>query len=268
MAALTLRLLGEPPERLDLSAVTPAALAGLSAAAIAAIPVGTTAAGLRLGDVFAIAGDDPSEIRIEGGSPRLDRVGMGLESGSIRVAGSVGLEAGRGMKGGTLTVEGDAGHRAGAGMTGGTLAIGGDAGDFAGGALHGAMAGQDGGILLVRGRTGERTGDRMKRGLVVVLGGTGPHPGSRMAGGTILTAALGDRPGTLMKRGTLIAATVGDLGPTFVPSGGYELPFLGLFARHLAATLPEAASLVPRRAERLRGDMAALGKGEILLASR
>lgn len=267
MSALTFRLLAPPPERLDLSALTPEAVAGKSPAEIARTPVGTTRAGLLAGDVFAITGDDAADVRFEGGSDRLDRIGFALAAGSIRVEGDVGLEVGRGMTGGMVLVEGSAGPLAGTAMTGGTIRIAGDAGDFTGGAVHGAMAGQAGGAILVGGRLGDRAGDRMKRGLIVALGGTGAHAGSRMSGGTILAAALGADPGTLMKRGTLIAASGEDFGPGFVHSGGYELPFLRLFARHVAALWPEAASLVPARAERWRGDMASLGKGEILIAA-
>lgn len=267
MAALVFRLGAPPPERLDLSPLTPAGLAGKSAAEIAAIPIGTTKRGLTVGDVFAVSGDDPAEIVFEGGSERFDRVGLGLAAGRITVVGDVGLEVGRAMKGGSIRVAGSAGPLAGAAMTGGLLTVEGDAGDFAGGATHGAMAGQAGGVLVVKGRTGERTGDRMKRGLIVVLGGAGAHAGSRMSGGTILAPSFGDFPGTLMKRGTLIAGSHGDLGPTFVHSGGFELPFLRLFAKHILATVPEAVALVPSRAERFRGDMAALGKGEILVGA-
>jgi formylmethanofuran dehydrogenase subunit C len=127
------------------------------------------------------------------------------------------------------------------------------------------MAGQTGGVIVIAGRAGDRAGDRMRRGLIVVAGETGAHAGSRMTGGTLLAGRFGAEPGTLMKRGTLIGALGGAPGPTFVDAGGYAGTFLTLFARHVAAMVPEAAGLVPGRAQRWRGDMATLGKGEILV---
>ncbi|MBT9291889.1 formylmethanofuran dehydrogenase subunit C [Prosthecodimorpha staleyi] len=269
MAALVFRLRAAPPERLDLSALTRAGLAGLDRAAIAALVIGTTRQAPTVGDLFEVIGDDTGEIVFEGGSDRFDRIGAGLTGAArITVVGDAGLDVGAGMKGGAIRVTGSALHRAGAGMTGGLLTIGGDAGDFTGGtAASGAMAGQAGGVIVVGGRVGDRAGDRMRRGLLVALTGTGAHAGARMSGGTIVTAELGAEPGTLMKRGTMVAGRHGDLGPTFVPAGRYELPFLRLLARHIATTVPVAAGLIPERAMRWRGDMAALGKGEILIGA-
>ena len=265
MAALTISFSRRPSDRLDLSALTPARLAGLSARDIAALSVGTDKRGARLGDIAAISGDDFSNIRITGGGDRLDSIGAGLTDGTIHVEGDAGRLLGKGMKSGRITVTGHVGPLAGSGMTGGLIDISGDADDQLGGAVSGAMAGQAGGLILVRGRAGHRVGDRMKRGTIAILGGAGDHCGSRMAGGTILAPEVGNQPGVLMKRGTLIIGRHGELLPTFVEAGGYELPFLALLRRWLSAEALEAASLVPARANRLRGDMATLGKGEILV---
>ena len=91
MTGLVFRLKGEPEERLDLSPLIPERLDGLAKAEIEALPVGTTKRGLTVGDVFDLSGSDVSDIFIEGGSARLDQIGLGLSKGSIRVEGDVGF---------------------------------------------------------------------------------------------------------------------------------------------------------------------------------
>lgn len=266
MAALQFTLKETPPERLDLKALIPASLAGLSKTEIERTPVGTSRTGLRLGDIFKVAGTDPDSIVIEG-HPRLDNVGLGLKAGSIHVDGSVGAYLGRGMKSGSITVTGSVvGPYAATQMHGGTIRVDGDVGDGAAGAIPGAMHGMAGGLLTIGGNTGDYLGDRMRRGVVVVLGTTGAAAGARMVGGTIVASALGPRAGVGMKRGTLIAAKVDDLEPTFVPSGTYDAAFLAILTKYLSGEWEEAADLVPARAHRYRGDMASLGHGELLVA--
>lgn len=266
MAALQFTLKEAPPERLDLKALTPTGLAGLSRAEIEALPIGTTRTGVALGAVFAVAGSDPSTIALEGDA-RLDNVGHGLAGGSIHVDGHVGAYLGRGMKSGSITVTGSAtGPHAGAQMTGGTIRIDGDAAEATAGAVPGAMHGMAGGLMTIGGNAGRYLGDRMRRGVIVVLGSVGEAAASRMVGGTIVAGAFGARAGVGMKRGTLIGGSVEDLEPTFVPSGTYDAAFLAILAKYLQGEWADAADLVPARAARYRGDMAALGKGEILVA--
>src|SRR5919202_4850676 len=267
MAATLLRLRAEPDQRLDLSAITPERLHNLSAREVAGLAVGTTRMPLTLGDVFAVRLGEPDRIRFEGGSGRFDRLGAGLLAGAIRVEGDVGQAAGIGMSGGRIDVEGSAGPLAGALMAGGRLFVAGDVGDHAGGATPGAMAGMRGGFLLVAGRAGQRLGDRMRRGCIAVLGAAGAHAGSRMRGGTLLAAAAGPLPGYLMRRGTLVLGSHDGLAPTFVNSGAHQLQFLGLLQAWLRGQDARASALVPLRAERFQGDMATLGRGEILVAS-
>jgi formylmethanofuran dehydrogenase subunit C len=71
-----------------------------------------------------------------------------------------------------------------------------------------------------------------------------------------------------MRRGTvLLGGEAPKLLPTFVPvreaPGGV---FAALLARTLGAVSPGAAALARMPARRFAGDMASLGKGEILLA--
>lgn len=265
--ALTFRLKAQVPERLDLSGLTPAALAGKSLGEIAALVIGTTRFAPTVGDLFDLSGTPDDTIHFEGGSERFDGIGTKLAGGTIVVEGDAGARLGTGMKSGTITVAGSVGPHAATAMTGGRIEIGGDAGDFLGGAIHGAMAGQQGGFVLVRGRIGDRAGDRMKRGTIVSLTGVGADVGSRMSGGTIIAPVSGTRPGTLMKRGTLILAEPGELAPTFVDTGSWAATFAMLLKRWIAAEAPDAAHLVPLRARRYRGDMAAVGKGELLVGA-
>ncbi|MFC6491102.1 formylmethanofuran dehydrogenase subunit C, partial [Nitratireductor sp. GCM10026969] len=150
MTSLTFTLVSEPPERLDLSPLTPQGLAGLSRRAIEQTRLGLSKRGARVGDLFRLSGEDAESIVFAGGSVRFDCLGAGMTEGAIRVTGEAGAQAGRKMSGGLLTIEGSAGPHAGSGMTGGRLDILGDAGDFAGGPLTGEMRGMNGGVLVIR----------------------------------------------------------------------------------------------------------------------
>ncbi len=145
MSPLTFSLREAPAQRLDLSPLISQYLAGKTIAEIERIELQTTRMHVTVGDVFRIREGDPDTIVIEGGSARFDRVGMSMVSGSIRVEGEVGVEAGRLMSGGQLTIGGDAGPFAGSGMKGGTLDIDGDAGERLGGPLSGETVGMSGG---------------------------------------------------------------------------------------------------------------------------
>ena len=267
MSSFTFSLRAPPAQRLDLSPLTPQNLAGKSVAEVASIELQTTRARITAGDVFHIREGDPTTIVIEGGSGRFDRVGMGLMAGSVRVEGEVGVQAGRLMSGGQLTVHGDAGPFAGSGMKGGTLTVEGAAGERLGGPLSGETVGMSGGILHVRGDAGERAGDRLRRGIILIEGRAGAYAGSRMIAGTLaIGGEAGDLPGYLMGRGTILlgrGATL--LSPTFGDCGEYELVAARLLAGYTAQASAQLGDLFRRPLRRLAGDLAALGKGEILL---
>ncbi|MEH3148343.1 MAG: formylmethanofuran dehydrogenase subunit C [Methylobacterium frigidaeris] len=260
MSTLTLR--EPPPERLDLGGLTPALLASLSEAEAARLPVGTSRRGLVLGDCFGIALDGSDTLTLAGGHERLDRVGAGLESGTLVVEGDVGQRLGQDMTGGTLRVAGSAGPFAGTAARGGTITVAGDAGEGAGGALHGAMAGLDGATLVIGGRTGARLGDRMRRGLILA-GAAGDHAGSRMIAGTLVAGRVGDHPGYGMRRGTLLVEAHGALLPSFAETGTQDLVFLRLLAATLRPLSARFADLARRALTRHGGDLATLGKGEL-----
>ena len=269
MSGLTFTLLAEPPQRLDLSPLTPQKLAGLSAGEIEKIELGGGGDQVKVGDCFKVEGSDPETIVFEGGSKRLDWIGTDMEAGSIRVTGDAGALLGRRMTGGSIVVKGSVGPYAGSQMQDGRVEIQGDAGDLAAGPMAGELRGMCGGTLIIRGRAGERLGDRMRRGLVAALGGCGDYPGSRMIAGTIVVAGeAGRMPGYLMRRGSiLLDRPPQELSPTFIESGPWFSAFASLLERHL---MHEGIVDYPFLGEgpmRYVGDNAVPGKGELVISS-
>ena len=116
MTAMTFSLREAPLQRIDLAALTPDRLLGLSESKIAATELQTTRIRLCAGDLFKIRMGDAMKIRFEGGHERFDRVGASMTKGEINVAGDVGIQAGRLMQGGRLTIGGNAGPWAASGM--------------------------------------------------------------------------------------------------------------------------------------------------------
>jgi formylmethanofuran dehydrogenase subunit C len=267
MSAMRLTLREQPPERLDLTVINPASLAGLGEREIAELDVGTSRTGIRLGDCFTITAGTLDEIRIEGGSSRLDNLGLGLAEGTIRLEGDAGQRLGFGMSGGEIHVSGSVGPYVGSGATGGLMTIGGDADDHAGGAVHGAKGGLCGGTIVIRGRAGARAGDRMRSGLIIAEQ-TGPYAGSRMFAGTIVAGTVGDYPGYAMRRGTLLVREHGHPVPSFVETGVHRLVFVRILERTVRPCAPHLAELAREDLHRRAGDLATLGKGELLTPHR
>lgn len=266
MRALVLTARGVPDQRVDLSALTPGRLAGLSAGDLAAIGINTTPERLTLGDLFSIRKGDGACTVIEGACDRFDNVGCGLTGGEIVVEGDVGEKAGRLMRAGRIEIRGSAGPWAGSGMRGGRLTVRANAGDWLGGPLPGEMAGMRGGLIHIGGDAGAMAADRLRRGVIVVGGRTGEYPGCRMIAGTlIVVGSAGRLPGYLMRRGSLLLAKgLPAVSPTFIDSGMGEPVFQRLLARTLAADdLRLPWLLLSMR--RLVGDTAVDGKGEILV---
>jgi formylmethanofuran dehydrogenase subunit C len=263
---LVLTQRARPDQRLDLSPLVPHLLAGKSVSEIERTALNTARSPVRIGDVFRLRPGDTEQIRIVGTCDRIDRVGHEMASGEIVVDGDVGIQAGRLMSGGRLVISGDAGPWAASGMTGGYLEIAGSAGDRLGGPLAGEIAGMRGGIVVVRGDAGERAGDRMRRGTMLVEGKAGGQAGSRMLAGTLIVRrTAGALPGYLMRRGTIVlgeAAT--SMSPTFVDCGTHDLIAMRLLARFVGPYNKQVASILRGPLQRFAGDMAVLGKGEIL----
>ncbi len=267
MKPLTLTLRERPNQRLDLSPLVPHGLAGKTAREIEQIELQTTNHRIKVGDVFRLSAGDVERICIQNACDRLDYVGQEMKSGELLVDGDVGIQAGRLMAGGRLTVLGNAGPWAASGMKTGVLEIRGAAGDQLGGPLAGEIAGMRGGIVVVRGSVGERAGDRMRRGTIIIEGEAGSFAGSRMIAGTLIVRhRAGPLAGFLLKRGTIV---LGDsrsvLSPTFIDCGQYEFVAMRWLAAMIAPYSKGAAMLLRRPFARFAGDMAVLGKGEILV---
>lgn len=267
MTACTLRLREPPALPLDLSPLLPEAVRGRSETEIAAVPLRYGNRAVPTGELFAIrSGSGENGVLVLEGTNRLcDRIGVGLTGGTIRVVGDAGIELGLGMRSGRIEVEGHAGALAGAEASGGLVHIRGDAGERLAGALPGS-GGASGITVLVEGRCGSLAGEAMRRGLLILLGGCGDHPGFALRGGTVIVRGpYGDRPGGAMRRGSLILLDgSADPGPTFADTGIHELLWLAVLRRHLAE-LGLLDLLPSQRARRLVGDLADLGKGELLL---
>lgn len=267
MSGLTFRIKAAPGERLNVSALIPSRLATLAGHEIAALPVGSSKRRLTAGDAFEISGVAGDTITIAPGDAILDFIGAGLDGGAIVVDGPAGSYAGRKMTGGKLEIRGGAGNYLASGQSGGLIHVRGSAGDNLGGVTPGDRFGMVGGVVVVGGDIGARAGDKMRRGTVIVKGKTAEGAGTRMIGGTIWAeGGLGAAPGYMMRRGTLIGPTVERLLPTFVDCGRHDLLILRILARNLRASLGELAPKpMPLFVQKIAGDTATIGKGEILL---
>jgi formylmethanofuran dehydrogenase subunit C len=269
MSTLSFTLRQAPTAPVNLSALIPSKIGGLTLRDIEALALGDGPEALHVGDVFAVSGSPGEAIAISGGSSFFDHVGDGLDQGTIVVEGKVGNHAGRGMKGGKLEIGGDAGAYIASTAKGGLVHVKGSAGDFLGGTRPGDRFGMLGGIVVVEGSVGQRAGERMRRGVVVARGKFGPAAGSRMVGGTLWTeAGFGPRPGPLLRRGTLIGPSVDELLPTFADCGRIDPVILGILSRYVAQTLGALAPKpLPPLVRKFAGDRATIGKGEILLTA-
>lgn len=256
-----------PAGRLNLIGLTPDAFAGQSHDAIAKHTLSVGSQTLALGDVFDVSGSAGETLVIEGSCTACDFIGHRLKHGTIIVDGDVGGYAGRLMSNGHLDIKGGAGPYLASRQSGGLITVSGSAGDFAGGIMAGEKFGMTGGIVIVEGDFGKRAGDRMRRGTLIARGRFGHHAASRMMGGTLWTeTGFGPEPGPLLRRGTLIGPAVEQFLPTFVDGGLHDLNILGIISRFMANELgARAPKALPRVVRKYSGDMATIGKGELLL---
>lgn len=261
----------EPPrQRVDLSALLPERLAAMKTTEVAGIEFFVGNRRQRLDSLFEIKSQrDPDLLEIVGDAAKFDAIGKGMTGGVIKVRGDVGAYVGTEMNGGEIEIDGDAGAWAGAAMLSGLLRIAGNAGDYLAAAIPGERRGMLGGTIVVAGNAGIRAGDLMRRGMVLIGGSAGAYCCSRMIAGTVAVLGdLGSHPGYGMKRGSLILfREPARLPPTFTDSGGHDLGYLRLMARHwddLGAPFGGMAAKVAR-ARRFAGDAANGGQGEILV---
>lgn len=269
MALLTLSAKAGASGRIDLAGLSAVLATAKRTGDLAKLQVGTSTDGAHLGDVFAISGELGGDIAMETGSLVVDNLGAGLTGGRLTVTGNAGNFAGRGMKAGSLEIKGNAGDYLASGLKGGLIHVTGSAGNFVGAVAAGKRFGMSGGNVVVEGNIGSRAGDKMRRGLILVRGSTGEAAGSRMAGGTIIAeGGFGPRPGPLLRRGSLIGPKVDDMLATFADCGVHELVILGLMSRAWTRELgPLAPRQLPHKVRRFAGDLAAIGKGELLLTT-
>jgi formylmethanofuran dehydrogenase subunit C len=270
VSALVLTLRASPPQRVDLSSLTPDRLHGLDAAAIARLPLQCGNRPAAVGDLFTIATGDADDLRLVGDCGKFDRIGAEMGRGAITVEGNAGAYLGHALRAGRIHVQGSAGVGAAQEMRGGEIVIDGNAGDFLGGARPGEMKGMSGGLVVVRGDAGDRVGDRLRRGTILVEGSLGAYAASRMIAGTVLALgpSIGTYPAFAMKRGSLILLSRPERElPSFADCGRHDLSFLRLLLRALKGRSPRLDGLAarPPLVHRLAGDQSVGGKGEILV---
>lgn len=249
MSGLIARATAALPGAADCSAVLAGAWTALNAAELARRPVVLAGRGaVPLGELCTVTGEPDGTIHFTGAFGLADRLGAGLTEGAVTVEGGVGDEAGLGMAGGSLCIHGDAGARAGA-------------------AAAESRRGMTGGELIVQGSVGDGAGALMRRGLLVVGGRTGPHGGAGMIAGTIVAfGAMGPAVGLWSKRGSIVA-----LGDVAIPSTyRYACTYQPAHVRLLLSRLKRVYGLAVEARHlsgfyrRYSGDLADLGKGEIL----
>jgi formylmethanofuran dehydrogenase subunit C len=246
---LLARLKSGLTERGDFGEVLSSPWATLSAREVAERPVYLERTGrVRLGDLFELTGEAGGKIRFAGSLSNADRVAAGLTEGEVTIEGSVGQEAGLALAGGSLDIEGDAGPRAGA-------------------APLGYKRGMTAGELIVRGSAGPEAGAGMRRGLLVIAKSAGERTGLGMIAGTVvILGTAGRETGLWSKRGSVVA--LGRITPpaTYVLACTYQPTLLRLLLSRLSSRYGLAVQRKHLNGfyRRYSGDMAEVGKGEIL----
>lgn len=243
---LTLRTALERP--IDASCIAADRLAALGEREISALPVRHDGRAGVLGDFFDVRGERTARVRVVGSLDGADGIGTGMTSGELVIEGNVGRDLGLAMSGGTVDVHGNAGVNA-------------------GGAPPGAARGVMGGELIVRGSVEGCAAAGMRRGLMVVTGDAGPGAGRGMIAGTIVAfgnIAVG--AGRFLKRGSIVGFRDMERPATYRYACTYRPPHLQVLFLYLRRHygLPVAEAHVTGRYHRYSGDLAELGRGEIL----
>jgi len=248
VSGISARLRAPITGRVDLGAVLAGGWGSLDAGELARRPIAVDGESVPLGELFEVTGSPGARFVFSGDLTQADRVAAGLSEGEVVVEGNAGDEAGIGMAGGSLDIRGDAGARA-------------------GGAEVDARRGMTGGELVIRGKAGPGPGGRMRRGLVVVAGDVASEAGPSMIAGTLMVfGQAGTSPGRWSKRGSIVALGPVDIPPTYRYACTYQPAYLQLILRRLERRygLPVEARHQSGHYRRYSGDLAELGKGEIL----
>src|SRR5574337_839288 len=243
MSPVVLRM-KEAPKNIPLEAevISPDLFVQHSQAEIAAMPVALGNETYRLGDFFEVEGERSDEIVLEGSAERVKWIGSGMTRGRIVVRGDVGMHAGSYMRGGEILVEGNAD-------------------DFLGVEMQG-------GIIVVEGNVGHEVGAYMRRGLIVIKGNAEDFLGAMMTNGTIcLFGQAGIRTGAGMQKGTIFCRRPVELLPTFAYDCVYSPVFLRMLVKGLKQLGVEPPVQTNGLVRRYHGDLADVGKGEILIAA-
>lgn len=269
MTALTFTLKTPPEFTLDVSPLVPDNLEGKTTGKINNISLAYGNRSVKVAELFSVKGNNPNQVRIENSCDKLTCIGKGITKGTIEIKGDAGNYLGQGMKNGTISVDGNTGSWTGNRMAGGRINISGNAADYVGAGLPGDVHGMTDGLISIKGNAGDRTGDRMRRGIIIIQGTSGNYCGSRIHAGTIIALGkAGTYPGAGMRRGTiLLARKPARMSATFKSCGYLEMQFLRLLFTQLANMDTDFEFFRKYRpiAQRLSGDLARHGKGEILI---
>jgi formylmethanofuran dehydrogenase subunit C len=264
---ITLILKEQPAVPLEAEVLTPDIMAGLSHAAVRALPVHLGKRQSRLDDFFEVEGADSEELEIRGDARNVKWIGRGMTRGRVTIRGNAGMHLGAYMKGGAIEVFGDASDWLGAEMAAGLIHIHGNAGGQVGAAYRGSMKGMRNGTILIEGSAGLEVGSRMRRGTIAVRGPVRDFAGLQMKGGTLfLLGGAEIRTGAWMIRGTIVSLKPIRLLPTFSYACTYNPTFLHLYAKYLQKlgfAIPADSHAGAFR--RYVGDTAVPGKGELLV---
>src|SRR5438874_13546355 len=124
-----------------------------------------------------------------------------------------------------------------------------------------------GGEIVIRGDAGAQAGAAARRGLIVVTGDAGPQAARGMIAGTVVVfGRAGPGAGRFLKRGSIVALGAIERPATFGYACTYRPPYVALLLRYLRARcrVEVAEGQISGRYERYSGDLAELGKGELL----
>ncbi|QGJ70908.1 Formylmethanofuran dehydrogenase subunit C [Planctomycetales bacterium 10988] len=266
--SLLLRLRQSPSLALTVEQIDPLGLREKSIEEIEQLPVFHGNERLPLAEWFEITGNPQSErIVIEGDCSRVHRLAAGMLGGELIAEGDVGRHFAAEMKAGEVELRGNAGDFCAAQMHGGTLIARQNVGHYTAAAYPGSRRGMRGGEIIIHGSAGNHLAQTMRRGTIVVCGETGRAAGFDMiAGSLFLLGSVGTEVGAEMRRGTiaLFQKELPSLLPTFLPACEIELPFMGYYLKTLQKRFSIPALHLTSRYQRFCGDLATLGKGEIL----
>ena len=253
---------------LEAEVISPDLFVERSQAEIEAMSVALGNETYRLADFFRVEGERSDEIVIAGGAGRVKWIGSGMTRGRITVRGDVGMHAGSYMRGGELVIEGNADDFLGVEMQDGLIRVNGNAGHRTGSAYRGSKYGMQGGIIVVDGNVGHEVGAYMRRGLIAIKGNAADFLGAMMMNGTIcLFGQAGIRTGGGMQKGTIVCLHPIDLLPTFAYDCSYAPVFLQMLFKGLKKLGVEPPAPTNGLVRRYHGDLADVGKGEILIAA-